>query len=244
MFRIASEESYGDGQLIVEEGGGGDWIYIVLSGRVELSRTVSGKKFVIERVKPGEVFGEFGFYGGIARTLAARAVGTARVGIIDRTALDEEMNRLSEGFKTVLNTTMTRFRNMVERATAFSLRSETRIPVSLSVMYRDENSFFKVVTEDLSAGGLFIRSESLLAAGERCLVNLRLPDRSDSVIIKCEVVWVRRKGSGEEDGPSPGMGVKFIDMSDRDREVFEQYLDGLSEGAAEVTMVSGQDQKN
>ena len=58
MFYVASEETYEDGQVIVEEGGSGDWIYVVLAGRVELSKTVGGKKFVIEWIKPGEVFGD------------------------------------------------------------------------------------------------------------------------------------------------------------------------------------------
>ena len=227
MFNIVSEETYEDGQVIIKEGGSGDWIYIVLSGRVELSKTVGGKKFVIEWLKPGEVFGELGFFGGIVRAATARAVGKTKVGIIDRDPLDEELNGLSPGFKTVLMTTLMRFRNMVERASEFSLRAETRVPVTLPVTYKDEKSFFNVVTGDLSSGGLFIKSENLLEPGQKFLVNLRLPDREDSIIIKCEVVWVRRKDEELGNG-TPGMGVKFIDMTDKDRAVLERYLNVLA----------------
>jgi uncharacterized protein (TIGR02266 family) len=226
MFRVASEESYEDGQLIIEEGGGGDWIYVVLSGQVELSKMVGQEKYVIEFAKPGEVFGELGFFGGIKRAATARAVGRTKVGIIDRTTLDDELNRMSPGLKTVLSTTLNRLKSMVDRASGFSGRSKARVPVSLPVTYRDEHSFFKVVTGDLSEGGLFIKSDTLLEVGEKLLVNLRLPERVDSVIIKCEVMWARESDSDSVNGP-PGMGVKFVDMTEEDREALEKYLADL-----------------
>jgi len=228
MFRVASEESYEDGRLIIEEGGSGDWIYVVLSGRVELSKMVEGEKYVVEFVKPGEIFGELGFFGGIERSATAQAVGTTRVGIIDRTSMDDELNRLSPGLKTVLETTLNRLKSMVDRASAFSGRSKSRVPVSLPVTYRDEHSFFKVVTGDLSEGGLFIKSDSLLEVGEKLLVNLRLPERPDSVIIKCEVMWARENDPDSVNGP-PGMGVKFIEMTEEDRKALEKYLEDLPE---------------
>ncbi|MBW1897255.1 MAG: TIGR02266 family protein [Deltaproteobacteria bacterium] len=232
MFHVASEESYEDGQLIIEEGGAGDWIYVVLSGRVELSKMVGQKKYVIEFVKPGELFGELGFFGGIARAATAQAVGATRVGVIDRTSMDDELNGLSPGLKTVLATTLNRLKSMVDRASVFSGRSKTRVPVSLPVTYRDEDSFFKVVTGDLSGGGLFIRSDRLLEVGEKFLVNLRLPERTNSVIIKCEVVWVKEKALDSVNGP-PGMGVKFINMTEEDREALEKYLEDLPEAAVD-----------
>ncbi|MCK4486381.1 MAG: cyclic nucleotide-binding domain-containing protein, partial [Desulfobacterales bacterium] len=61
MFDIASEETYQDGQIIIKEGSTGDWVYVILSGTVEISRTVGAKKFVIELLKPEEVFGELAF---------------------------------------------------------------------------------------------------------------------------------------------------------------------------------------
>jgi len=227
MFHVMSEESYEDGQVIVQEGGSGDWIYVVLSGRIELSRTVEGKKFVIERLGPGDVFGEVGFFGGIVRAATARAVGKSKVGVIDRSLLDTELNKLSPAFRTVLMTTMDRFKKMIDRASEFSARAEPRHSVNLPVTYKDEKSFFKVVTRDLSSNGLFIKTENPLEPGHRFLVNLRLPDRIDSIIIKCEVVWVREKGVGPADAPA-GMGVRFIDMTDKDHELLEGYVKHLA----------------
>ena len=55
MFNIASEETYQDGQIIIKEGTSGDWVYVILSGTVEISKTVRGKEFVIELLQPNEV---------------------------------------------------------------------------------------------------------------------------------------------------------------------------------------------
>ena len=37
MFTIASEETYPDGKMIFQEGSSGDWVYVILSGSVEIS---------------------------------------------------------------------------------------------------------------------------------------------------------------------------------------------------------------
>ena len=93
MYNIASEETYKDDQIILKEGSPGDWVYVVLSGSVEISKTVGARKYVIEVLKPNEIFGELGFLGGIKRTATARALGETTLGIIDRTSLDQEFNK-------------------------------------------------------------------------------------------------------------------------------------------------------
>jgi len=68
VYNLASEETYEDGQTIIKEGSPGDWVYVILSGSVEISKTVRGKKCVIEVLQTDEVFGELGFIGGNKRT--------------------------------------------------------------------------------------------------------------------------------------------------------------------------------
>ena len=115
MFNVASEETYQDGQAIFEEGSSGDWVYVILSGQVEISKTVGGKKVVIEVLQPEDVFGELGFLGGFERTATTTAIGETMVGIIDRTSLDEEFNKLSSDFRTILGAVVERFRKMIDR---------------------------------------------------------------------------------------------------------------------------------
>ena len=51
-FNITHEESYHDGQTIFEEGNSGDWVYVVLSGAVEVSKRVDGSRFVLSVIQP------------------------------------------------------------------------------------------------------------------------------------------------------------------------------------------------
>ena len=48
MFPIASEETYQAGQVIFKEGSSGDWVYVILSGALEVYRTVGGKDIIID----------------------------------------------------------------------------------------------------------------------------------------------------------------------------------------------------
>ena len=94
MFDLVLEETYEDGQMIIKGDTPGDWIYVILSGEVEISREVGGTKFVVGRLKEGEIFGELSFLAGIKRMSNVQAVGKTTVGLIDKEPLDEEFNQL------------------------------------------------------------------------------------------------------------------------------------------------------
>jgi len=223
MFTLASEETYSDGQTIFREDSPGDWVYVILSGSVEISRMIGKKKFVLEVLKEGEVFGELSFIGGIKRSATATAVGEITVGIIDRDSLDQEFNKLSSDFRSILVTVVRRFETMIDRVIDFSVRTEERVTKSLSVSYPDKNSFLKAYTGNISGGGLFIKTSTPLPKGETILLKLQLPGISDPLKIKCSVAWANKK-EGTKGANPPGMGIKFGEMSDRDRQTLQNYI--------------------
>ncbi len=114
MYQIAAYETYQDGQTIFEEGSSGDWIYEVDSGSVELSRMVGGQKIIIEVLKGGDVFGEMAFVAHIPRTATAQAIGETTVGIIDRDYMDQEFNKLSGSFRTMLKVLVLRLKKTTD----------------------------------------------------------------------------------------------------------------------------------
>ena len=228
MYPIASEENYKDGQIIFKEGRHGDWIYVVLSGSVEISKVVRGRKYIVSVLEPGEVFGELGYFGAIKRTATARAIGETTLGVIDRAFLDKEFNQLSGYFRNILVGLVKRFRNLIERAIEFSSRKEDRVQKRLPVTFQDGQSSVKAYTDNISSGGLFIRTERPLKEGEQFLLNLQLPDRPEPVRAKCEVLWTREQGEGEN--RPPGMAVRFREMTERDSRILKQCLQALSRG--------------
>jgi CRP/FNR family cyclic AMP-dependent transcriptional regulator len=114
MFQTAIEEKYKDGDIIFEEGSSGDWIYVVESGAVEISKIMRGKKEVLLELGPGEIIGELGFITKMPRTATARAVGDTTVGIIDPISFEQEFNRLSPDFQAVLISLATRLKETTE----------------------------------------------------------------------------------------------------------------------------------
>jgi uncharacterized protein (TIGR02266 family) len=223
MYNLASEETYEDGQVIIKEGSSGDWIYVVLSGEVEISKTIDGSKFVVEKLGPGDTFGEIGFMGSVKRTATATAVGTTTLGVIDREFILAEFNKLSSDFRAIIVSMAKKFEKMGSRITELSTRQTTRVKKSLSLTYKDDRAFIKAYTGNVSSGGLFIRTENPLPQGEQFFLKLQLPDVSEPLKINCEVVWSRRKS--EATGTRlPGMGVKFLEMSRQDSDVLRKYV--------------------
>jgi uncharacterized protein (TIGR02266 family) len=230
MYSVAIEETYQDGQVIFKEGSSGDWVYVILSGAVEISKNVGGEKYIIEMLGPGEIFGELGFIGGIKRTAAARAIGETSLGIIDREFLDQEFNKLSGQFRSILQAIIYRFKKTLDRACEFSKRTEPRIPKSLSLVFKDRDTFVRAYTGNISTGGLFIKTENPLPPGYQFQLKLQLPGVQDPLQIKCEVLWARKRESGPPDKP-PGMGVKFSEIAERDYLFIKKYLDRSDKSA-------------
>lgn len=226
MHPIVSEETYPDGKLIFKEGSPGDWVYMILSGSVQIIKEVEGRQVIIELLKEGEVFGELGFLGGINRTAAARAVGETTLGVIDRNFLDNEFNKLSAEFRSILTAVVVRFKKMIDRISETPMRNEPRQQKTISLTYKDRKTFVSAVTGNISAKGLFIRTDSPLEKGDSFILKLQLPDMAEPLIIPSQVAWSRKKCEQAEAGPA-GMGVRFGEMSPKDDESLRKYLQSM-----------------
>jgi type IV pilus assembly protein PilZ len=228
MFEIASEQTYQNGQVIVQEGRTTDWVYVILSGAVELSKMVNGKPCVIALLHPGEAFGELGLLGGMTRASSAKAVGKTTVGLVDPVFLDREFDKLSLGAKTILTSVAETMTRMMDRACDFSSRREMRVLANRPVRYENKGSFIDAYAEDLSGGGLFLKSRKLLKVGEQFWIELHLPELRDPIRIKSEVVWAREE-SQKATNLDPGMGLKFIEITEDDYSRLQEYLKPLLE---------------
>ncbi len=123
MLQVASYETFDDGQTIFKEGDNGDWVYVIDSGSVELSKLINGKKVVIEVLQEEEVFGEMAFIANIPRTATAMAIGKTTIGILDRAFLDEELNKLSGSFQAILRSLVLRLKKATDALTQAGAKS-------------------------------------------------------------------------------------------------------------------------
>lgn len=221
MFQVVDEQVYGDGEIIWKEGSFGDWFYVIEAGAVELSRKVKGEKLVIEVLKQDNIFGEIGYIIETPRLFTARTVGPTTLGIIDRESLDQEYNKLFPSFKMILKSLAVRLKK--ESDNAIYGRISPRIPKTLSLVFKSKRSLINAFSGNASSGGLYIKTPKPFARGEQFSLKLQLPDDPTPLNTKCEVAWSCSESSDPEKQPV-GMGIKFIEISDADRQRLEKEL--------------------
>ncbi|MBF0567320.1 Crp/Fnr family transcriptional regulator [Candidatus Magnetominusculus dajiuhuensis] len=110
MRRIAVKETYKDGQVIIKEGGYGEGTYLVISGKVRITKKVGNDSLNIALLEKDDFFGEMSFLDRQPRSASAIAVGDVQLGLIDKDFLEEEINKTSEDFRHILYTLAERLR--------------------------------------------------------------------------------------------------------------------------------------
>jgi len=228
MFTIGSEENYQDGDIVIKEGSVGDWVYVILSGSVEVSKMIGGTKLVLDHLNKGEVFGELSFIAGgkMKRSATVTATGPTIVGIIDKNFLDMEFNKLSSEFRSILISTIKRFVHMMERTTEFSSNLESSLLKTLSISFKTKQGFLKAFTGTVQKASMFIRTNNPLNPDEIFNLKLQLPGLPSPINIKCQVEWANIK---EGDGGRPaGMKINFKEMAGQDNRLFMKYMQSIT----------------
>lgn len=87
---IAREESHRGGDVIFEEGSVGDSIYLILDGKVRISRSVSGMgEEALAVLGPGDAFGEMSLIDDFPRSADARVHERCRLLVISKEAMED-----------------------------------------------------------------------------------------------------------------------------------------------------------
>jgi uncharacterized protein (TIGR02266 family) len=116
---------------------------------------------------------------------------------------------------------------MLERACDYTTRTEPRIPTALSLVFKERDNFVKAYTSNVSTGGLAIKTENPLPLGHQFVLKLKLPGVQEPMQIKCEVMWAHKREESTPENP-PGMGVKFIEISEKDFLFLKKYISGIA----------------
>ena len=85
-------------------------------------------------------------------------------------------------------------------------RESSRLEKELQV--KMEHGTFVGATEDVSRGGMFLRTERTLRRGERLRLQIELPSGWTEAEVR--VCWAR----GPQAGTGAGIGVQFVQQSD------------------------------
>lgn len=90
LARVSSEETHAPGTKIFQQGDAGDKLYLVLEGRVRISRDSAGMgEEALAVLGAGQVFGEMALLDDSPRSADARAHERCRLLVIPKDAFDD-----------------------------------------------------------------------------------------------------------------------------------------------------------
>jgi signal transduction histidine kinase len=85
LSAVACEKSFASGEVIFKEGDPGDGLYVVRSGKVQISAIIgSGERHAFSVVAPGDVFGEMAVLDNLPRSAHASAQGETSLIFVPR----------------------------------------------------------------------------------------------------------------------------------------------------------------
>jgi len=114
LLLTSGEETHEAGEVIFEEGSHGSAVYVLSSGRVEISKMVKGEKIVVDILGPGDMFGEMSYLDPAPRSATAVALEDTVLELLDKDFLDREFNEISSDFRGIICALVRRLRKTTQ----------------------------------------------------------------------------------------------------------------------------------
>ena len=95
MFITIKKETFEAGDVIFKEGSHGLAVYILSSGKVEISKMIQGRKIIVEILGPDDIFGEMSFIDHSPRSATAIALEDTALELVDKDFMDKELINLN-----------------------------------------------------------------------------------------------------------------------------------------------------
>ncbi|HEX3904688.1 MAG TPA: TIGR02266 family protein [Polyangia bacterium] len=103
------------------------------------------------------------------------------------------------------------------RRSGVDRRVHTRVTVDIEVDYKSADNFLFAYITDISAMGIFIRTNAPEPPGTKLNLSFA-PAGGPRLNLEGRVMWVNPFRPGSYDNINPGMGVQFVDLNPEQRE--------------------------
>src|SRR3954468_4207501 len=104
-------------------------------------------------------------------------------------------------------------------------RRAERQDLEVTVDFESDSNFYAGLSQNISAGGLFIATHRIKRVGERIHLKFTLPGASKPIECETEVRWIRENSSLLRTDAATGMGVRFIDMAPADTAIIQKFIE-------------------
>ncbi len=117
-------QRFANGDIIVSEGIVSNNAYIILEGKVNVTKKVDKKSILISSLSKGEVFGEMGLISKSTRSASVVAVGNVTIGVIDREQFEATVAQLPEDIRAIVKALSDRLRHTSNQLSKIGLELE------------------------------------------------------------------------------------------------------------------------
>ncbi len=121
----------------------------------------------------------------------------------------------------------TEFLKKLESYLKIVVREYARAPVCLEANYSADGKEYSGLVHDLSEGGMFIQTKSLLEAGAIIKIKFTLPDSDVNVEAEGQVMRVVDRSERFKADIVEGMGIKFNDIFHWAKQAITEYVERL-----------------
>ncbi len=104
-------------------------------------------------------------------------------------------------------------------------RVAERFDLEVKVDLESDHNFYTGLTQNISAGGLFVATHQLRRIGDYIKVTFSLPGSPAPISVNTEVRWIRENSLLHRFDGSTGMGVRFIDLSEEASAAIQGFLE-------------------
>ncbi len=96
-------------------------------------------------------------------------------------------------------------------------RGAPRVLVNLDVDWGDRDNFLFASIRDISATGIFVRTNAPEDPGTHLNLRFAPAGGDDTLELEGEVIWVNAYRPGDSTNLNPGMGIRFRGLTDEQR---------------------------
>ena len=127
-------KTFPKGSMLIEDKDLGDETFIIISGKVEISRIIDGKETILETLERGAVFGELAALTHDIRTAQAKALEDTQVMVISKQLMFDEIRKLPPWLEKIVFNLALKVSSMNDRIHPFIL-SNCSLPVLKQLLY-------------------------------------------------------------------------------------------------------------
>jgi CRP-like cAMP-binding protein len=120
---LVRDEVYEPDSVIMQEGRRGDWIFVVLEGRLKVKKRTRKGLITVDTFTEGAILGEMVMLKGNegSRTATVVAESRVRLGILDRDRLQKEYESLSPQLRSLIKTLALRLEETTRKASLLAV---------------------------------------------------------------------------------------------------------------------------